>query len=52
MAMKRTDQAQSWLPQDFGDRLDLVVQAKSIAAQSGTVFRTNKQKIAFPLLGG
>ena len=49
MAMKRTDQAQSWLPQDFGKMLDLVVQAKSIAAQASTVFNTEKQKVAFPL---
>lgn len=49
MTMKRADQAQSWLPTDYGDMLDLVVQAKSIAAQASTVFSTDKQKVGFPL---
>lgn len=49
MSMKRTDQAQSWLPEDFGAMLDLAVQAKSIAAQAATVFSTDKQKVGFPL---
>ncbi len=49
MVMKRTDQAQTWLPQDFGDMLDRVVQAKSVAAQASTLFGTEKQKVGFPL---
>jgi HK97 family phage major capsid protein len=49
MSMKRTDQAQSWLPQDFGAMLDLVVQAKSVAALASTLFSTERQKVAFPL---
>lgn len=49
MTMKRTDQAQSWLPQAFGEMLDLVVQAKSVAAQASTLFSTDKQKVGFPL---
>lgn len=49
MAMKRTDQAQTWLPEDFGSMLDLVVQAKSVAANASTVFPTEKQKVGFPL---
>ncbi|APA75237.1 phage major capsid protein [Mycobacterium avium subsp. hominissuis] len=49
MSMKRADQAQSWLPEDFGKMLDLVVQAKSVAALASTLFPTNKQKVAFPL---
>lgn len=48
MAMNRQGQAQSWLPQDFGDMLDTVVQAKSIAALSGQLFNTDKQKVSFP----
>lgn len=49
MASIRTDQAQTWLPQDYGQVLDLVVQAKSIAAKASTVVSTDKQKIGFPL---
>ncbi|MGB5794535.1 MAG: phage major capsid protein [Mycolicibacter algericus] len=49
MSMKRTDQAQSWLPQAFGEMLDLEVQAKSVAAQASTLFGTEKQKVGFPL---
>lgn len=49
MAMKRTDEAQAWLPQDYGDMLDLVVQAKSVAAAVSTVYNTESQKVAFPL---
>ncbi|WP_197505215.1 phage major capsid protein [Mycobacterium sp. 1245499.0] len=47
--MKRTDQAQSFLPEDFGKLLDLVVQEKSVAAKVSTLFSTNKEKAAFPL---
>ncbi|VBA57610.1 hypothetical protein LAUMK191_04100 [Mycobacterium attenuatum] len=49
MSMKSTDQAAAWLPQDYGDMLDLVVQAKSIAAQVSTVYSTNREKVSFPL---
>jgi HK97 family phage major capsid protein len=49
MSMKRSDQAQTWLPQDFGAMLDRVVQAKSVAAQVSTAFPTDKQKVGFPL---
>jgi HK97 family phage major capsid protein len=49
MSMKRADQAQTWLPEDFGKMLDLAVQAKSVAAQSSTLFSTDKQKVGFPL---
>lgn len=48
MSMKRADQAQTWLPEDFGAMLDLVVQAKSVAAQASTLFPTTKQKVGFP----
>jgi HK97 family phage major capsid protein len=44
----RTDQAPSWLPQDYGDLLNTVVQAKSIAAQVSKIFPTDKQKVGFP----
>lgn len=49
MSMKRADQAQSWLPEDFGAMLDLAVQAKAVAAQASTVFGTERQKVEFPL---
>ncbi|ORA07422.1 phage major capsid protein [Mycobacterium arosiense] len=49
MSMKRTDTAQSFLPEDFGKLLDLVVQEKSVAAQVSTLFSTVKEKAAFPL---
>lgn len=49
MAMKSADQAQTWLPQDFGEMLDLVVQAKSVAANASTISTTTKQKTGFPL---
>ncbi|MFA5707386.1 phage major capsid protein [Mycolicibacterium sp.] len=47
--MKRTDQAQAWLPTDFGAMLDLVVQEKSVAARVSTVFGTDKESASFPL---
>ncbi|WP_235663994.1 phage major capsid protein [Mycolicibacter terrae] len=47
--MKRNDQAQSWLPEDFGEMLDLAVQAKSVAAQASALFGTERQKVGFPL---
>lgn len=49
MPMKRADQAQTWLPEDFGKMLDLVVQAKSVAANASTVVSTSRQKVGFPL---
>jgi len=49
MSMVRSAQGASWLPEDFGDMLDTVVQAKSVAAQAATVFPTNREKVGFPL---
>ena len=49
MSMKRSGQGASWLPQDFGEMLNLVVAAKSVAAQASTLFPTDKQKVGFPL---
>jgi HK97 family phage major capsid protein len=49
MSMKRTDQAQTWLPTDFGEMLNRVVASKSVAAQASTPFSTDKQKVGFPL---
>ncbi len=49
MSMIREDQAQTWLPSDFGAMLDIAVQAKAVAAASATVFGTDKQKVGFPL---
>lgn len=50
MSMVRNGQAQAWLPEDFGEMLNLVIQAKSVAAQTSTLFGTGRQKVAFPLL--
>jgi HK97 family phage major capsid protein len=41
--------ADAFAPEDFGQLVNLAVQAKSIAAQSATVFPTNKVKVNFPL---
>lgn len=49
MSMKRTDQAQTWLPQEFGKMLDTVVQAKSVAAKASSLSNTTKQSVGFPL---
>jgi HK97 family phage major capsid protein len=49
MSMTSSTTAAAWLPEDFGKMLDLAVQAKSVAAQAGTLFPTNKQKVNFPL---
>lgn len=49
MSMKRTDQADSWLPIELGKMLDLVVQEKSVAANVSTLFSTTRQKVGFPL---
>lgn len=49
MSMKRTGTAASWLPQDFGDLLNLAVQAKATASKASTPFQTDKQKVGFPL---
>jgi HK97 family phage major capsid protein len=47
--MVRSGQGAAWLPEDFGAMLDVVVQAKSVAANASTLFNTNKQKVGFPL---
>jgi HK97 family phage major capsid protein len=41
--------ADAFTPEDFGELVNLAVQAKSIAANSATVFSTNKVKVNFPL---
>lgn len=49
MSMIRSSQGASWLPEDFGSALDIVVQAKSVAANASTVFSTSREKVGFPL---
>jgi HK97 family phage major capsid protein len=41
--------ADAFTPEDFGGLVNLAVQAKSIAANSATVFGTDKVKVNFPL---
>jgi len=41
--------AAAWLPQDYGDLLDTVVQEKSIASKAATLFTTTRQTVRFPL---
>jgi hypothetical protein len=49
MSMIHSSKADAFTPEDFGGLVNLAVQAKSIAAQSATVFSTNKHKVNFPL---
>jgi HK97 family phage major capsid protein len=49
MSMSRSAQAQAWLPEDFGRKLDIVVQSKAIAAKTSTGFSTTREKVLFPL---
>lgn len=48
MATTTATTANAWLPEDFGGMLDLVVQAKSVAARASTVFGTTKNTVNFP----
>src|ERR1700730_2789894 len=47
--MVRSGQGASWLPEQFGDMLDTVVQSKAVAAQASALFATNREKVGFPL---
>jgi HK97 family phage major capsid protein len=47
--MTQATTAAAFLPEDYGKLVDLAVQAKSIAANSATVFPTGKAKVNFPL---
>ena len=49
MSMVRSGQGNAWLPEDYGKVLSLAVEAKSVAAQTSTVVRTNRESIGFPL---
>lgn len=49
MSMIHSTTADAFTPEDFGELVNLAVQAKSIAAQSATVFQTGKVKVNFPL---
>jgi HK97 family phage major capsid protein len=46
--MIRSNQGAAWLPEDFGAQLDLVVQAKAVAARVCQLFSTAREKVAFP----
>ncbi|SOJ53582.1 hypothetical protein MSIMFB_01082 [Mycobacterium simulans] len=49
MAMQHSSTADAFTPEDYGNLVNLAVQAKSIAANSATVFQTDKVKVNFPL---
>jgi HK97 family phage major capsid protein len=49
MSMIHSTTADAFTPQDYGQLVNLAVQAKSIAANSATVFPTDKVKVSFPL---
>ena len=47
--MLNSNLAGSWLPTDYGQMVDLEVEAKSVAAQVSTVVATDRETMAFPL---
>jgi hypothetical protein len=49
MSTTHSSTADAFTPEDFGGLVNLAVQAKSIAANSATVFPTDKVKVNFPL---
>ena len=49
MSTTHSTTADAFTPEDFGGLVNLAVQAKSIAANSATVFSTDKVKVNFPL---
>ncbi|BBZ23905.1 phage major capsid protein [Mycolicibacter hiberniae] len=49
MSTTRADLASAWLPEDYGDLVNLAVQAKSIAANAATFLTTNKSKLNVPV---
>lgn len=50
MAILNSNLAASWTPEDYGKLIDLVIAAKSIAFQAGTVINTGNESIHFPML--
>lgn len=49
MAMQHSTTADAFTPQDYGNLVNLAVQAQSIAARSASVFGTDKKAVSFPL---
>ncbi|WP_239651203.1 phage major capsid protein [Mycobacterium sp. UM_Kg27] len=49
MSTTRADLAAAWLPEDYGDLVNLAVQAKSIAANAATFLATNRAKLSVPV---
>lgn len=49
MAMLDSNLAQAWVPEAYGQLVDLEVDAKSVAFQVGTVVNTQNETIRFPL---
>lgn len=49
MSTTHSTTADAFTPEDFGEVVNLAVQAKSLAAKSATVFVTDKVKVNFPI---
>ena len=49
MALQHSNTADAWTPADYGQLVNLAVQAKSIAFQAATIHQTDKVKVNFPL---
>lgn len=52
MAMQRSGVDGAWLPQDYGNMLDIEIRQKSVAFQVSTLFSTGSQTVNFPLWTG
>ncbi len=50
MAVLNSNIGASWTPEEYGKLIDLVIAAKSIAFQAGTVITTGNETIRFPML--
>jgi HK97 family phage major capsid protein len=50
MAVLDSNLPQAYTPEDYGKLIDLVVAAKSVAFQAGTIISTDSESIRFPLL--
>lgn len=49
MSVKRSNLAEAWLPEDFGDMLNLVVASKSVAAKVSKNETTDRASKSYPL---
>lgn len=50
MAVLDSNLAGAWTPEDYGQLIDRVLAAKSIAFQAGTLVTTDRESIRFPML--